>query len=452
MRRQWFAAGSLIALLLACLVMLSGCSVIGLDSKALMSPPREDGDRGSIHSLLIDTVGGEITFRYPRKGEYRSAIVTKDFTGDRQENAIALYEASDNSGGTIISFMTKKNGEWTVIRSFANTAVQVDRICFADLDDDGILEVVIGWGSSTLNSCTACVYDYTQDGVIEYPMEQGYGEMTVTNLVDEAQDELFIVTLATDTTEAVAEIVRMSQGSLQIVEATTLDSTVVQYAQISAGLIAQNQKGILVDGLRADSSMITQIIYWNKKENKLVAPYSTSTSQNMNVTSRNAAAAYTSRDIDGNSIIEFPIVNLLPGSQENTKDSAAYLINWSQFDVEGQVPVRVMSTVNNSNDGFWILFPEIWRDKVTCKSDASTHSTTFYEWLADDGKGNPASGAAILKIQVFTAEDWAVNSQGYEQIAERAGLVYAASIPEPGHELALSIEEIQDSFHFLYTE
>ncbi len=218
MRRQWFAAGSLIALLLACLVMLSGCSVIGLDSKALMSPPREDGDRGSIHSLLIDTVGGEITFRYPRKGEYRSAIVTKDFTGDRQEDAIALYEASDNSGGTIISFMTKKNGEWTVIRSFANTAVQVDRICFADLDDDGILEVVIGWGSSTLNSCTACVYDYTQDGVIEYPMEQGYGEMTVTNLVDEAQDELFIVTLATDTTEAVAEIVECLKAAYRLLK------------------------------------------------------------------------------------------------------------------------------------------------------------------------------------------------------------------------------------------
>ena len=93
MIRRWFTIGSLIVLLMACIILLSGCSVIGLDSKALMSPPREDGDRGSIHSLLINTAGGEITFRYPRKGDYRSAIVTKDFTGDQQDDAIALYEA-----------------------------------------------------------------------------------------------------------------------------------------------------------------------------------------------------------------------------------------------------------------------------------------------------------------------------------------------------------------------
>ena len=105
-RRGWTAIA--VAMLLVCMTLLSGCSAIGLDSKALMSPPRESGDRGKVQSLLIENAGGDLTFRYPHKGEYRSAIITKDITGDRKDDALALYEASDGSGGTTVSFMTQQ--------------------------------------------------------------------------------------------------------------------------------------------------------------------------------------------------------------------------------------------------------------------------------------------------------------------------------------------------------
>ena len=103
-------------------------------------------------------------------------------------------------------------------------------------------------------------------------------------------------------------------------------------------------------------------------------------------------------------------------------------------------------------NGLRFLFPETWRDRVTCRSDTSTRSTTFYEWLEDDGTGVPAVGTAILRIQVFTREEWQANGKGYTKIAEQGGLVYGASIPEPNHELAPSISEVEESFHFLYTE
>lgn len=454
MKKYGAAICASVAMMLACITLFSGCTVIGLDSKALMSPPKEEGERGEIHSLLIDTAGEEVTFRYPRKGEYRSAIITKDFTGDHKEDAIALYESVDGSGGTTVSFLVSEENGWKILRSFTNTAVQVDRVCFADLDDDGCTEAVVGWGSSTMNSSSACVYDYTQGGILEIPMEQSYGEMAVTNLVDDVQDELCVVTLASDTSEAVAQLVRLSEGSLRIIEAAALDSSVLQYSQISAGFISPGTTGILLDGIRADNSMITQIIYWNEEKQTLEAPYSGASgkSQTLNITSRNAAAAYPSRDIDNDSIIEFPIVNVLPGNANASKDPAAYLINWNQFDVESKTPIRTMSTVINSNDGFWYLFPESWRDKITCRSDTATHCTTFYEWLPEEGNGTGAVGAAVLKIQVFTAEEWEAGSSGFTEIAERGGLIYAATIPEAGHELAPSVKEVQNSFYFLYTE
>ena len=428
--------------------MLSGCSVIGLDSKALMSPPREAGDRGEIHDLLISK-NGNVTFRYPQKGDYRSAIIMKDLTGDREDDAIALYESEDGSGSTV-SFISRQDGEWSIIRSFTNAAIQVDRVCFADLDDDGSIEVIVGWGSSTTNSSTACVYDYSAGGVLEIPMEQGYGEMAVTNLVDDVQDELFVATLSGDSSSAVAQLIRLKNGSLQIVEAVTLDPTVVQYSKVSEGLISTNQQGILLDGIRADSTMVTQMIYWNSEKEQLKAPYSDDASQKMNITSRSPAAAYTSRDMDGNSILEFPIVNLLPGNTEGTTDPAAYLVNWCQFDLSSKAPLRVMSTVINSNDGFWFLFPDSWRGTVTCKSDLTDHSTTFYECLDIDGTLTIGSG--LLKIQVFNEEEWAQSGKDFVQIGERGGLIYGAMIMDSYNQLAPSIEEVQESFNYWYPE
>ena len=437
---------------LLCVALFSGCAAIGLDSQALMSPPRQEGDQGKIQDLLAETTGGEVTLRYPSKGEYRSAIILRDITGDRTNDALALYQSSEENGGTVVSFMTQSQGTWSVIRSFTNPAVQVDRVCFADLDDDGAREVVIGWGNSSLNSCSACVYDYTQDGILEIPMEQGYRELGVTTLMDDAQEELFVVTMASDQVKAMAQIVRLSEGALQIADAVALDPTVIQYSQLLSGLISPGQKGVVLDGLKADSTMFTQLIYWDSEERALTAPYSDKASQAMNITSRSPAAAYTSRDIDSNSIIEFPIATSLPGTDNTSTDSTTYLMNWNQFDAGTQTPVRVMSTVNNTRDGFWFLFPETWRDRVTCRSETSTRSTTFYEWLEDDGTGAPAVGTAILRIQVFTREEWQSNGKGYTKIAEQGGLVYGASIPEPNHELAPSISEVEESFHFLYTE
>ena len=109
-----------------------------------------------------------------------------------------------------------------------------------------------------------------------------------------------------------------------------------------------------------------------------------------------------------------------------------------------------MSTVINSNDGFWFLFPDSWRGTVTCKSDLTDHSTTFYECLDIDGTLTIGSG--LLKIQVFNEEEWAQSGKDFVQIGERGGLIYGAMIMDSYNQLAPSIEEVQESFNYWYLE
>ena len=53
-----------------------------------MKPPKATGERQEIYSVLEEKANYQLTLRYPKAGEYRSAIVMKDVTGDGNDEAI----------------------------------------------------------------------------------------------------------------------------------------------------------------------------------------------------------------------------------------------------------------------------------------------------------------------------------------------------------------------------
>ena len=123
MKRKLAAAA--LALALALLAALPGCSFVGLDAQTLMHAPRPTGDNeAGIQSLLESTAKGDMTLKYPVNGDYRSAIITHDLCGDATDEAMAFYQKSDETGGTggtNVMFMQKqKNGKWQSIGSFNN--------------------------------------------------------------------------------------------------------------------------------------------------------------------------------------------------------------------------------------------------------------------------------------------------------------------------------------------
>lgn len=113
-----------------------------------------------------------------------------------------------------------------------------------------------------------------------------------------------------------------------------------------------------------------------------------------------------SKDINGDKIIEVPIVNLLPGYDGTATDDAAYITSWHRYDTQTNTFVRVMSMVLNYSDGYWFLIPDIWRGKITTKNRYG--NPHHYILRVGYDKKNPAGalGAALLKIQVFSSKEW----------------------------------------------
>lgn len=432
-------------------LLLSGCSFAGLDAQTLMKPPKPTGEKAEIHTLLASKADGKMTLKYPRSGDYRSAIITHDLCGDVNEEAMALYQKGDDTSGTNIMFM-KKDGTWRDMGFFNNPATQVDKVCFGDLNGDGKDEVIVGWGNSLSNTSTICVYYYKNGKMNELKLEQSYTEMAVMDFDGNKLDEIFTANVSVGDQPALARLYSLRNNTAEMIGSCRLDNGVTKYSSVQTGLINERQKGIVLDGMKNANTLVTELIYWDSENKILRSPFYDADAQNANSTLRNTSVV--SKDINGDRIIEVPIVNLMPGYTGAAAEDAAYLTNWHRYDTKNDTFVRVMSMVLNYSDGYWFLVPDMWRGKITTKMDTATRTLTFYEWIPATKISAGAQGAPLLKIQVFSQEEWrrGLGTTGFFKLMDADSLVFAANCPSPEHALSLSAGDVKNSFKLIRTD
>lgn len=432
---------------------LSGCSFVGLDAQSLMHAPKPTGENeADIQNLLESTAGGKMTLKYPSSGDYRSAIVKHDLCGDKSDEAIAFYQKGDETAGTNVMFMRKSGGKWTSMGSFNNPASKVDRVCFGDLDGDGGDEVIVGWGSSLNNTGNICVYYYKGGTMQELQVSQSYTEMAVMDFDGDKRDEIFTASVTVGEQPAAAQLLRFKDGAIELMGSAPMDTGVIKYASVLTGLINEKQVGIVLDGIKSADTMVTELLYWDAKAAALKAPFYDPAAKSVKSTERNTSVA--SKDINGDRIIEIPMVTLMPGYSGKTFDDSAYLTSWMRYDTETNTFVRVMSMVIDYSDGYWFSIPDMWRGKITTKLDPSARTMTIYEWLATEKNKAGAAGSPLLTIQTFTQKEWkqGIGTVGFFKLKESDSSVFAAKLPSADNPLSMTADEVKEAFQIIAQE
>ena len=440
-------AGALAAAL-ALLAALSGCSFIGLDAQALMHAPRPTGENeADIQGLLEQTAGSDMVLEYPAAGQYRSAVIAHRLGGE--SGAMAFYRKGDDAAGTSIAFMQKAGGGWRSAGVFSNPAAQVDRVCFGDLDGDGEDETVVGWGNSLNNTGTICVYYYKGGRMNELRLNQSYTEMTVADLDGGGRDEIFTAGVTVGDQPAQARLLSMKNGAAEVRGTAPLDTGVTKYASLKTGLVNEKQTGVVLDGVKAANVMTTEMLYWDKAKKSLQAPFYDPKTKTAKSTER--PTSVVSRDINGDRILEIPIVTLMPGYSGMGEDEADYLTSWHRYDTSTGTFVRVMSMVIDYADGYWFSVPDMWRGKITTSLDPSTRTLHFYQWLASPKDAAGVRGPELLKIEAFTRKEWesGAGTKGFFLLDSKGSLRFAAARPSPENPLAMTQGEVQDAFELI---
>lgn len=435
----------IIALILLC-TMLSGCSIIGLDAQSLMHTPRPTGEKAGIHAALEEQAGEGFSLRYPARGDYRYAVITRDVDHDGNDEAIAFYRKKGESAGTNVMFIEKDGTKWHAVGSFNNAANTVDEVFFGDVNKDGTEEVIIGWGSSQNNATSISVYSLKGGTVSETKLEQSYTEMAVNDFDGDGAAELFTANLAFADQPAAARLMRLKENGAEVIGTVMLDSGVTKYLAISSGYINEQQKGVVLDGQKNANTVVTELLYWSSANKKLESPLYDPVVQTENITKRSTSAL--AKDINNDKIIEIPIMTLLPGYTPAKAGETDYMTNWYRYDTANSTLVQVQSVIMDYTDGYWFLIPDTRRGKITAEMNVETRTLTFYEWLQEGASGK--RGAAILRVRRFSEAYWnPAKYPQYQKILENNNVVYAAELPVPENPLALSLDDVKDSFQLI---
>jgi len=441
---------------------LGGCALSALTAENVMEPPEAYGDGAELQTALEDALGPQITLRYPRSGEYRSAVVRADLDKDEHDEAIVFYRpATESSGARMVLMDTNDEDEWTMAGEFADAEGEIDRVIFGDIDGDGVLDIITGWsaysdyGTIFIHSCAGGslrrISISDADGVVGAKALSSYAELAVGDFDGDKVDELLTVTLAGADETGQARLLKWQStarnaktGVVYQIGSLELAPGAAAYTGSIAGQIAQNMYGIVIDSQRTGGSYASELVLWNGETGELVSPVDEEGRGLFTRTLSTVAA-----DIDGDGCIEIPGDSLLPGCASPSAQKV-YLTDWYRFDSEKYI--CAFSAIMRPDSGYYITVPEHWRGVVTAQPDQATRTLCFY--LADERK--PFS-TELMRIRVFTLDewdeedtvDWLDRDTEYEELCTTDYYVYAVQITDNNAGLRIDFNAVQRYFTLL---
>ena len=144
------------AILGACMLLsANGCSFLELGLDDALRPPKTMGDEAEIEKLISESAKGSYILKYPKNGNYRSAIITQDLDGDDTAEAIAFFRGKDEATRLHMLVMYETDDGWKVSGDFVTETTDVDCVDFAKISDSGRLDILTGYTTPATATATA---------------------------------------------------------------------------------------------------------------------------------------------------------------------------------------------------------------------------------------------------------------------------------------------------------
>lgn len=333
-----------------CLFGLSGCDGITLNIDQLIMPPSPAGNLGLIQKALYAFAGNEITLRYPKGGDYRSAFVLYDLNHDGSEEALAFYSTvtEENANMMHVNFIKKEGETWCSASDYAVEAGAIGSVTFADLDGDKADEVLIGFTVSTSSSDKLSVLDFA-DAELTPVLTEEYTVCLPVDLRGAGQNDLLLISRDMTARTATAKLFSFRNGEAILCGTCPLDGSVEGYGQPIVSQTSSGQPAVYVDGSKGTEGTVTEIVMW--ENGGLVNPFVGSQSA-LNVATLRTTADPMG-DVNGDGQIEIPRLLMPVLSPEN--DRAVPLTEWLQFD--GETLMGVQYDLINRADGYTVTLP-----------------------------------------------------------------------------------------------
>lgn len=481
---------SLCLLLAALCVILTSCTGVSPFNDDLLRPPRLTEEQREIEEALVGSVNsGDLTFKYPKSGEHRSAFIFQDIDGDGQEEALVFYVTSA-SGTTFLSVLDRMpDGKWQSPCAVPGVEANVEFVSFANLTDSGRCDILVGWSDATGQQKRLAVYSYL-DGALENRLSDGplsYETYLVENLDSEPLSELVVLYMDTTDRSHYISLYAFDGTAVKYCYESRLSAYMAECRSIRAGRLSltDSRKGIFIDELLEDSlvtevfvcepraeaddpassapgKLLRQVIWESmtvpadmtpQEADALVsdeeeAPVDAPTLYDL---TRRPVNTDVCGDVNSDGIIEIPTGRLMPGYDENGDPAEQfYLTQYKRL--QDNALVDVYSVAINREAGYQVRFPSEWVDHVTIVNQVENNEWRFIEYNSQL-LNNPLEdwSSELMRIRVVLQKDYQDRSlEKYTMLDVRGSFTYYGFIPETAAgPLSITMEELKSDIFSL---
>lgn len=421
--------------ILVLMLIMNGCSLQFATIEELISPPQVQALNSGILAALENKIGAVYTLKTPASGENRSAFILSDLDGNGSNEAVAFYQLN-NKMNTVRMMFFQNNGEsWQAVQEIEGQGNDVYSVSFADFNNDGVQELVVGWESyNNKTKRGVSIFSY-QPAAQANPIEiiasnLPFSAMAVLDIDEDLEDDLLLFSIDTskNPSEASAKMYGYDeQKKWGLISETQMDGSVSAYTNV---FIQQNVDGsgpaLYIDGNKGDSAMITEIVRWDSSVKALRVPNSGMLLSGLRV---------PTRDVNRDGVAEIAVQEAVSG---NTDSKYVTMVRWNQIQKNTLRPISL--SLINFYDGYMINVPESWASKVVIRYNPERRSMVISEWSMVDN----LSGREVMNILAVPRSEWKNTPYSdYTELLKSGELVYVAKMMSDDADLSYQLEELK---------
>ncbi len=441
MKRRFIPIFILAVLLSLC---LSGCFAESGDG--LYRLPKAPDDYIDLQSCIDVLLADGAQYAGPVSGSNRQAVQLVDLNGDSVQEALAFMTVSGEKPLRVYLLSKDMEGQFAQAAEISGDGAAFDCVEYADVDGDGVLEIILGFQMSDQVLQYVAVYDVSDGFSLSLLTAGSYMEYKTSDLDGDGSVEMLLFKLDSAETAGTADFYDYRDGEFKLINTASLSLGMESIKRIkSSSYIEGGIPAVFVSGTYQSTGLITDVFAVRNKELVNVAiPEGAEVSLQA---TRSYIIYPTDADSDG--VVELPRpvqMHVMQGTSETY-----YTISWYSQTIDGQF-IKKLTTYHNYSESWYFKIPEQWEGNISVSRTDSSEgkALTFYRYNGED------SPQALFTIYSLTGDD-------RQQLAEKGDrfvlynkgeVIYCAEIA-PGADswsAMITMEEIIAGFKPIRTE
>lgn len=423
---------------------LCGCSIGQGGIEGLLSAPKLTEEQSEIHQALIQHVGNDISLKYPKSGENRSAFVVENIDNEPTEEAIVFFQYNDpekDTGTVMVEILDQNsNGDWRAVYEFPGAGPVVDQIGIKNLGYDNKPSIIIGYSTLNLEDKQFQIYSYNE-GQMSSIFTDEYSIMHIIDLNGKGHNDIITISTDIETGKSTASLLRSENGRIVLVDSIPMTSGTSAYVSSAIGKTADGSSALFVDATKSTGVIQTEVVSYSYK--KLQNPMVTFSNRLMKKTAR--PSQYLSSDIDRDSVVEIPETEAAPGYDgynDSNKDKQ-YLTTWKVYKDSYSLENKYTGYYKIS-DGYAFMFPNKWKKQVTVKIDEASGEAVFYKF----NKSLEESNTELLRLNIIDIDEISKYTKlGYITVSSSEQIAYIAKVSNSDDKLGIDIGEVKNNLY-----